>query len=86
MESSLLKSGKIIIVKVKHIQLDIVLGTAVAAASLLFISGMLLSSELAIEMISRLVNMMIVSFFVGMIGAILSFLLWYHFRTMGAAI
>jgi len=84
MESSLLKSGKIIIVKVKHIQLDIVLGTA--AASLLFISGMLLSSELAIEMISRLVNMMIVSFFVGMIGAILSFLLWYHFRTMGAAI
>ena len=67
--------------EVKHIQLDIVLGTAVAAASLPLSAGMLLSSALAIEMISRIINMMIFSFFVGMAGALLSFLLWYYLRT-----
>jgi ABC-type thiamin/hydroxymethylpyrimidine transport system permease subunit len=65
----------------KNVQVDILLGTAFAAASIPFTTGMLLSSGVTLTMLTAMLNLILTSFFVGVIGAILSFLLWYHLRT-----
>lgn len=67
--------------EVRNVQLDIVLGTGFSAASIPFSTGFILSSSLAMSLISDLFNIALLSFFVGVIGAVLSFLIWHRFRT-----
>tara|TARA_B100000315_G_C14537095_1_gene569014 strand:- start:107 stop:673 length:567 start_codon:yes stop_codon:yes gene_type:complete len=66
--------------EVKDIQLDILIGTAISTATIPLTTGILLSFNVAQNMINSLLNMMLLSFFIGIVGAVLSFMVWYHFR------
>lgn len=66
--------------EVKNIQLDIMAGTAISAASIPITTGLLLSFNVSLSMISSIINLILLSFFVGLIGAVFSFLIWYNLR------
>jgi multisubunit Na+/H+ antiporter MnhE subunit len=42
--------------------------------------GLIISSALAWQLINGLLNMMITSFFIGVIGYVVSFMFWHAFR------
>ncbi|MEK6903447.1 MAG: hypothetical protein AABW64_02260 [Nanoarchaeota archaeon] len=67
--------------EMKRIQLDIVAATAISAATIPLTTGFLLSFNVTLHMISSIINLMLVSFFVGLAGAVISFLAWHHVRT-----
>ena len=72
--------------ELKNIQLDIVLGTGFSAASIPITTAFLLSTNLARSMIVPIFNLSLLSFIVGIVGAIASFFLWYRLRTNRAVL
>ena len=66
--------------EVKDIQLDILGGTAIAGMMIPLFMGLIISSALAWQLINGLLNMMITSFFIGVIGYVVSFMFWHAFR------
>ena len=67
--------------EIESIQLDILLGTAISSATIPFTTALLLSTSVASTMLTALINMALVSFLVGIIGAVISFLIWYQLKT-----
>ncbi len=43
--------------------------------------GLALSTQIALQMITQVINLVLLSFFIGIIGSVISFLIWYHLRT-----
>ncbi len=72
--------------KIRSVQLDIILGTGFSAASIPFSTGLILSSSLAVSVIGEIFNLALLSFFVGAVGAVLSLLAWYKLRTNKAVL
>jgi hypothetical protein len=68
-------------VELHNVQIDIILGTALSAASIPVMTALLLSPTVAISMISSVGNLVLLSFFVGIVGSIISFLIWYRMKT-----
>jgi hypothetical protein len=66
--------------EIKDIQMDILGGTAAGLFIPLFM-GLVISSSLAWQLINGLINMMLTSFFVGVIASVIGFLIWHRFRT-----
>tara|TARA_Y100000034_G_scaffold115205_1_gene152143 strand:+ start:11098 stop:11448 length:351 start_codon:yes stop_codon:yes gene_type:complete len=67
--------------EIKNVQIDVVLGGGVSAASIPLLMGIVLSSGVVFNMILAMINLILLSFFVGIIGSVLSFLLWYKLKT-----
>jgi len=65
----------------KRIQVDLILSTSITMAVLPFLGAYLLSPELTKEMFTAVLNLTILGFIVGVIGATLSFVLWHELRT-----
>lgn len=72
--------------ELKNIQLDIVLGSAFSAASVPFSTAFLLSVSLAKDVIGSIINIALLSFMIGFVGAVASFFLWYKLRTNKAVL
>lgn len=68
-------------IEVKNIQVDIIAGTAISAATIPVTTGLLLSSNVALSMITLLINLILLSFLVGLAGSVISFLIWYKLKT-----
>lgn len=67
--------------EIKNIPLDIVLGTAISIAGIPIATALVLSFNVASVMIIPLINITFLSFFVGLGGSIMSFLIGYYLRT-----
>lgn len=65
----------------KSVKLDTILATAISSASIPISMSLLLSLTIALDMLKPAVNLILYSFFIGIIGAVLSFVLWYLLRT-----
>ncbi len=66
--------------ELKEIQLDIIIGTALSAASIPLTIALQLSLIVTGAMIKDIINLMLLSFFVGIIGSIIAFFIWYKLR------
>jgi len=66
--------------EIKNIQIDIVLGTAFSAATIPITSTLLTSLIIAKNVLNALINLSLIAFFAGLIGAVLSFIIWYSIR------
>lgn len=73
-------------IEVKNVQLDIIAGTALSSACLPAAISLAISIDSALSMAVPVLNMMLLSFFVGIIGAVLSFLAWHSIRTTKTAL
>lgn len=67
--------------ELKNIQLDIILGTGLSAAVIPLVMAIQLSWTITVERFVPLLNVILVSFVVGVIGALVSFLIWYKFKS-----
>lgn len=67
--------------ELKNIPLDIILGSALSAATIPITTGLLLSSTVSYSWLFELLNLSLLSFFIGVIGSVASFILWYNLRT-----
>ncbi|OGF19905.1 hypothetical protein A3D54_00635 [Candidatus Falkowbacteria bacterium RIFCSPHIGHO2_02_FULL_45_15] len=67
--------------RVKNIPLDILAGAVLSTGMLPLITGTLISPEASLQQIESLLNLAIIGLLVGVIGAVLAFLIWYHFKT-----
>jgi len=67
--------------EIKNVQVDVVLGSGISSASIPFLMGIMLSSGVVVNMGVAMLNLILLSFFVGVIGSVLSFLLWYKLKT-----
>jgi len=67
--------------EVKNIQIDVIIGTAISAAVIPVTIVFLLSFDLALSMVQSLVNLILLSFLVGLLGAVISFIIWYNLKT-----
>lgn len=68
-------------IEVKSVQLDIIISTAISAATIPLTTALLISFNTALNMIIPIINMMLLSLLIGLIGAFVSFLLWYNLKT-----
>ena len=68
--------------ELKNIQLDIILGTGLSAAMIPLVMALQLSFTISVEKFIPLLNIIIVSFIVGLIGALISFLIWYKVKSL----
>lgn len=66
--------------EIKNVPLDIVIGTAISAASIPILIGFLLSPNIFVVMISLVINLMLLSLLIGIAGSIISFIIWYNLR------
>lgn len=65
----------------KSTQLGILFGSALSSAIIPLAMAFLISFDVASNLIVLLINMILLSFFVGIIGAVISFLIWYNIST-----
>jgi hypothetical protein len=65
----------------KNLQLDIILGTAISTMLLPLIISLSFSVYSTFSLFSQLLNLMLLSFFIGALASVISFLLWYELRT-----
>jgi hypothetical protein len=68
-------------VEIKNVEIDILLGTALSAAAIPVTTALLLSRNVAANMLTPLINLSLLSFFTGIAGAAIAFLIWYTIRT-----
>jgi len=68
-------------IEIKNIKIDIISGVAISSAIIPLMIAFLLSPEAALNMIIPIFNLVLLSFFIGIIGSIISFLIWYHLKT-----
>lgn len=68
------------------IPLDIIIGTALAVASVPISTLFFLSSAMAIDNVWKLANMALLGFFTGMLSAVLVFLAWFRLRYVRAVL
>jgi len=66
--------------ELKNIQLDIITSTSISAASVPITTGFLLSFNVALNMMVPLINLILLSFLVGLAGAVMSFMIWYNLK------
>ncbi len=64
----------------KNIPVDIVLGSAIAAASIPLLTALMLSSQILTNKFIPLLNIIIMSFLIGIAGGILGFFIWWHLK------
>ena len=67
--------------ELKSIPLDVIVGTAVSAASIPISTGLLLSPVMAQTLIISILNLALLSFFIGIVSGLVAFLIWYYLRT-----
>ena len=67
-------------IELKDIQIDIALGSALSAASIPLSTSILLSWKIALSMLTSMINLVLASFFIGLMGAVISFMLWSKLR------
>jgi len=67
-------------IEIKNVQIDIISGSGFSAAIIPITTGALLSYNAMMNTISSMINMVLLSFFVGIISAVVSFLVWYHLK------
>tara|TARA_Y100000310_G_scaffold327446_1_gene393816 strand:+ start:3561 stop:3791 length:231 start_codon:yes stop_codon:yes gene_type:complete len=65
--------------EVSNVQVDIVTGTALSALSVPFVMSFVLSGGFVVQ--EAMINLMLLSLFIGLVGSVLSFLAWFHLRT-----
>jgi len=68
-------------IEIKNMQIDIIAGTAISTATIPITIGFLLSFNIAINMFVSIINLILLSFLIGIAGSIISFLIWYYLRT-----
>ncbi len=68
-------------IEIKNIPLDITMGVAIAAASIPITTGFVLSSQLMVVLLKPMINLALVSFFIGLCGALVALLIWSRVRT-----
>jgi len=66
--------------EIRNLQFDIILGTALSAAVIPFASALIISTSVALTMLSSLINLVLLSFFIGLIGALIAAFIWYELR------
>lgn len=66
--------------EIHFLPLDIIVGTALAAASVPLSTLFLLSTELAAQNGRAVLNILLLSFSIGLIGAVLAFLIWFQIK------
>lgn len=66
--------------EIKNVQVDIVAATAFSSMIIPIFTAFL-SISIALSMISTLINWALLSFFIGLSGAIISFIIWHNLRT-----
>lgn len=67
-------------IELKDIQINIALGSALSAASIPLSTSILLSWKVTLSMLTSAINLVLASFFVGLMGAVISFTLWSKLR------
>jgi len=68
-------------IEVKNTQTDIIAATAISASTIPITIGLILSYSITLDKITSIVNLVLLSFLVGLAGAVISFLVWYNLRT-----
>ncbi|OYT32872.1 hypothetical protein DRJ22_02650 [Candidatus Woesearchaeota archaeon] len=66
--------------EIKSVQIDILTGTAISAATIPITNALLLSPIIAKNMMIALINITLIGFFSGLIGGVISFLIWHSIR------
>jgi len=66
----------------KSVPIDIVASSAIAAAIIPIVVGMLLSLGIAIDQLTTMINLVLLSLFIGILSSLLTYLLWYNVRTI----
>jgi len=64
----------------KNVQFDIVIATSFSSMSIPVSIGFLISFGTAVHLLGATINLMILSFLIGLIGSIISFLIWSYLR------
>ncbi|MFH1377015.1 MAG: hypothetical protein ABIH25_05255 [Candidatus Woesearchaeota archaeon] len=68
-------------IEIKNIQIDIIAGTAISTAFIPILMVIILSITTALNMSTSAINLILLSFFIGIIGSIISFIIWYNLKT-----
>ena len=66
--------------EIHYLPLDILLGTALSTASIPLSTLFLLSTEMAATNGRAVMNILLLSFCVGLIGAVIAFLIWFQVK------
>lgn len=66
--------------ELKSIPFDVVIATAFSVATVPLATGLVLSYSILSELLLSALNLFLLGFFLGMAGAIVSFLIWYEIR------
>jgi len=66
-------------IEIKNIPLDVILGAAFSNASIPW--TILLLSRSSIEILPSVVNFSLSAFLIGIIGSLITFLIWYHIKS-----
>ncbi len=67
--------------ELKSIQIDIIFGSGLSAASIPFFTAFFVSLNSLLTLFNQVLNLMLLAFFVGIAGSVISFLIWYNLRT-----
>jgi len=65
---------------VRHTQINIILSTAISTASIPITTLILMSYHIPVDIIPIVLNLVLIAFFVGIAGSVISFLIWYHLK------
>ncbi len=64
-----------------NVQMDIIIGSSLSALSIPVVFSLILSMDIALNMLYSFFNLVLLSFFVGVAASVCSFLFWYKVKT-----